>query len=234
MQTARTLLKYLLRSVGIFVECFFAFLVVFWMVSVVLSRIPSAPEKVAEAKTVKIYINASAVHTDIILPIANEQMNWAAELNLPDSVLQDTALPYLAFGWGEKGFFLETKDWGDLKASVFFKAMFHLGSSAMHVVRMPAPDPNNKSHVVLWLTPKQYEHLVAYIRESFTNGPDKKPVLIPEHPYGVYHYFYESPDSYGLFYTCNSWANDGLKAGGQKGCAWTALKDGITLQYEEQ
>lgn len=232
MQTARLILKYLLRTAGIFVECFFAFILVFWMVSVVLSRITIPSEKVKGPTPVTIYINSSAVHTDIILPITNEQVNWATELDLPDSVLQDTALPYLAFGWGEKGFFLETKDWGDLKASVFFKAMFHMGSSAMHVVRAPAPDPNNKSHVVLHLTIDQYKRLIAYIRESFTNGPDKKPIPIPQHPYGVYHYFYESPMSYGLFYTCNSWANDGLKSGGQKGCAWTALKDGITLRYE--
>ena len=45
---------------------------------------------------------------------------------------KDSTAEYLAFGWGDKGFYLDTPEWSDLKASTAFKAAFALGNSAMH------------------------------------------------------------------------------------------------------
>jgi hypothetical protein len=39
---------------------------------------------------------------------------------------------YLAFGWGDKGFYLNTPEWADLKVSTALNAAFGLSSSAIH------------------------------------------------------------------------------------------------------
>jgi hypothetical protein len=43
--------------------------------------------------------------------------------------------------------------------------------------------------------------------------------------------FYEAKGAYTLFYTCNTWANNGLKAINQKAALWTATDRGIFQHY---
>lgn len=45
---------------------------------------------------------------------------------------KNTDFNYIAFGWGDKGFYLDTPTWADLKFSTAFKAAFWMGQSAMH------------------------------------------------------------------------------------------------------
>lgn len=221
------------RTVRITLECFFGFLLAFWCFAMILSRIgvgPLASDESGEEHTT-VYITSNGVHTDVVVPLANTYVNWPHELGLNDSVLTDSVYTHLAIGWGDKGFFLETKDWGDLKLSVALKAAFHLGSSAMHLVQRPEPDTSDKQTIRLSLSPKQYKALIAFVKSSFSksNG-NYQPILT--HNYGNRNYFFEAKRSYGLTYTCNSWTNSALKSCGQRACVWTAFKDGIYLQYQ--
>lgn len=216
----------------IFLESFLGFLLAFWCIATILSRIPVSPEVNTNKgkERVTIYLASSGVHTDLIVPIETSTINWQKELHLPDSILQDSVRHYLAFGWGEKGFYMNTKEWSDLTAGTFIVAAFHLGSSAMHVVHRAAPDPNDHYTVELVLSKKQYERLVAFIKSSFVRKNGKY-VPIPDHPYSSRDFFFDAKRSYGIAYTCNSWTNRALKEAGQKACLWTAFRDGIYLQY---
>jgi len=230
----KTLKKYSLhtwRMIRITLECFVGFLIAFWCFAVILSRIGTSPEMVTERdKKVTVYITSNGIHTDIVMPIYTKQLNWAHELELPDSLLHDSIRTHLAVGWGDKGFFLETKSWADVKISVVFKAAFHLGNSAMHVVHVPKPDKNQLQTIELKMTPSQYFRLTEFVKASFSKDGNHYR-MITEHPYGMYNYFYEADRSYGLTYTCNSWTNSALKVCGQRACVWTAFKGGIYLQY---
>ncbi|MES2557948.1 MAG: TIGR02117 family protein [Bacteroidota bacterium] len=234
MKTIKKAARLIGRTVLIFLECFFGLLIAFWCCAIILSRIGVAPEgshhSIGERTTV--YITSSGIHTDIVVPLKNKYINWPHELGLNDSLLTDSVYTHLAIGWGDKGFFLETEDWADLKLSVALKATFHLGSSAMHLVQRQEPNTSEKQTVRLSLSPKQYKAFIAFVKGSFSkhNG-EYEP--IPKHTYGSRHYFFEANRSYGLTYTCNSWANSALKSCGQRACVWTAFKDGIYLQYEK-
>ncbi|OGS76501.1 MAG: hypothetical protein A3D31_18425 [Candidatus Fluviicola riflensis] len=222
------------RTIRIFLECFFGLLLIFWCCAMVLSRIgvgPLASDESGKEHTT-VYITSSGIHTDLVVPLENEYINWPHELGLNDSLLTDSVYTHLAIGWGDKGFFLETEDWADLKVSVALKATFHLGSSAMHLVQRAEPDVSDKQTIRLSLSPKQYKALIAYVKGSFSKK-DGEYQLIEKHTYGSRHYFFEANRSYGLMYTCNSWANSALKSCGQRACVWTAFKDGIYLQYEK-
>lgn len=226
-------LKIAWRCIYIPVECFVLFLLTFWCVAVVLSRIGvPAEEAPADEKVHTVYITSNGVHCDIVMPIRNKEIVWTKELHLPDSLLNDTARTHFAFGWGERDFFIQTKNWSDLKVSIFLQAAFHFGHSAMHIVQVREPDTTQPQTIRLQLTQQQFERLIAFIRQEFATGKGSYEP-IPEHPYGNYHYFFNAKRSYGILYTCNSWTNSALKAAGQKACVWTAFKDGIYLQYEE-
>jgi uncharacterized protein (TIGR02117 family) len=226
-------LKIIWRCIYIPLECITGLLVVFWCGAAILSRIGVPAEEVPAAEKVHtVYITSSGVHCDIVLPVRDSLMDWTRELQLPDSLAKDTARPCLGFGWGNKQFFIETKSWSDLKVSVFLRATFHLGNSALHIVQVPEPDTANPQTIRLLLTDDQYRRLIGFIKNEFTVGKGGYEP-IPEHPYGSYNYFFEAKRSYGLLYTCNSWTNKALKVAGQKACVWTAFKDGIYLQYRK-
>lgn len=232
MKTIRRIFLILWRTTYISLEVFIGFLMTFWSVAMILSAIGTQSETVPQPGETRVYITSNGVHTDVVVPLKNERINWVSELHLPDSLLQDSVRTHAAIGWGDKGFFLETKNWGDLKASVAFKAAFHLGNSAMHVVQVQEPNPKDPMVIQLDLTHEQYNRLVEFVVQSFEKENNAYQ-QITGHPYGKFNYFFEARRSYGLTYTCNSWTNSALKSCGQRACVWTPLRDGIYAQYEK-
>ncbi len=201
-----------------------------------LSRI-AVNKHIAEpgAGAVSIYIRTNGVHTDIVVPVKHELQDWSREINFAHTESGDTTLPYAAFGWGDKGFYLQTPEWSDLKFSVAFKAMFHLGTTAMHVTfsRKMVTGSDCKE---IRISPDQYLQLVAFLRGSFRLDEQGLVMPIPSvhDGYGKDDAFYEANGVYDLFHTCNTWANNALKACGQRACLWTPSDKGIFYQYREQ
>ena len=80
----------------------------------------------------------------------------------------------------------------------------------------------------------QYQRLLDYITGSFQKDSGGHFIPIATNAmYGNNDAFYEANGSYSLFHTCNTWANSGLKASGQKCCLWTAFDTGIFLKYPQ-
>lgn len=199
-------------SLGIFIGLIALYLGAAW----VLSRI--AVNKHATdpgGQTVPIYIRTNGVHTDIVVPVKNEEQDWSREIKFSDTESGDITLPWAAFGWGDKGFYLQTPEWSDLKFGVAFKAMFHLGSTAMHVTfhKQMVPGADCKE---IKISSEQYRQLVAYLRGSFRSDENGQviPILSVNDGYGPDDAFYEANSIYDLFHTCNTWANNALKACG--------------------
>jgi uncharacterized protein (TIGR02117 family) len=196
----------------------------------VLSRIPVAKKQPAAPAEVPIFIWSNGVHTDIVLPIRHRQKDWSEELPFAHTLSGDPAMRYVGIGWGDKGFYLDTPTWAELRFSTAFRAMFFLSSSAMHTTYyadvQPGPDC-----VALQLSPAEYARLIRFIEASFRRDAAGRVQHIAGHSYGQHDAFYEAHRVYNLFYTCNTWANEALKAAGQKASWWTASDGGIFYQY---
>ncbi len=184
---------------------------------------------------VSIYIRTNGVHTDIVTPVYNETMDWRSWARFTDTDSKDTAMQYAAFGWGDKGFYLETPNWSDLKFSVAFKAMFHLGSTALHVTFYKTTPTTGERCKEIKISKAEYGQLVTYLKKSFRLDSLGHTINIVTHDdgYGSDDAFYEAAGTYDLFHTCNTWANNALKACGQKACLWTPLDKGIFRQYRD-
>jgi uncharacterized protein (TIGR02117 family) len=178
----------------------------------------------------EIYILSNGVHTDLVLPLRTAEKDWTRFLSFENTKSKDTAMQYVAFGWGDKGFYLETPTWADLKASTAFKAMFFLSSSAMHVTFYKEMKLGASCKKV-WLSKENYGLLVAFIHQSFQKGQNGEYLYISGHAYEQNDGFYEANRIYNLFYTCNTWANEGLKSAHLKACLWTATDKGILYHY---
>ncbi|WP_300565620.1 TIGR02117 family protein [Flavobacterium sp.] len=207
-----------------------SFVIIYILSAFGLSRI-TVNSDVEPKDEVAIYILSNGVHTDIVVPIKNDIKDWRNEIEFQQTKSKDSLANYLALGWGDKGFYLETPEWSDLKASVAFKAATGLSTSAMHTTfyRNLSEGENCKK---IQISKENYQHLVSYISDSFERDADQKITWISGRSYGKNDAFYEAKGSYNLFYTCNTWANNALKSANQKASLWTPFDTGIFSHYK--
>ncbi len=225
-------LKKILKYLGYTVLSIVVFVLLYLTTAYCLSRITVDKEPI-ESDEVTIYIKTNGVHTDLVVPVRNEQMDWSKEIKFSNTKLKDTSMNFLGMGWGDKGFYLETPNWSDLKFSVAFNAAFALSTTAIHATFFKTMTEND-SCIKLNLSRKQYARLVDYISESFQKDSAGHFIYInTDANYGNLDAFYEANGSYSMLHTCNSWANDGLKKCGQKACVWTAFDSGIFTNYRK-
>ncbi len=224
---AKRLLKYTLKSILVLIGLIIIYLLCVW----ILPKFERSAEKTKENRTVAIYVKTNGVHTDLVVPIKSKEMDWTTFISYKDTKAQDTSGRFIALGWGDKGFFLETPSWGELKFSTAFKAAFALSTAAIHSTYYKEMELNKTCKKVR-ITSKQYVRLVKYIKSSFLLSKKKDSIFIKTKAiYGQNDSFYEATGSYSIFHTCNTWANNGLRACGQKSCFWVALSTPILELY---
>ena len=210
---------------------FLGFILLYPIAAYCLSRIPIDEEPNAKDE-VAIYILTNGVHTDIVVPTYSEQHDWSKQVKLENTQRADSSFSYLAMGWGDKGFYLETPEWADLKASVAFNAAFGLGSTAIHATYYRKMKEDETCRKIM-MSKEQYERLIQYIDHSFQKDSSGNYLHIKTNAnYGKTDAFYEANGSYSFAHTCNTWANNALKACGQKSCFWTPFDTGIFLYHQ--
>lgn len=209
---------------------FLLFILVYVIAAFVLSVIPVDKTDNSAENGTDIYILSNGVHTDIVLPVKSSVKDWSHQVRFTHTRSGDSLMKYIAFGWGDKGFYLETPTWADLKFSTAFKAMFHLGTSAMHCTFYRDMKEGEYCRKIK-ISDEAFRKLTTYIEESFTLDANQQVQHIANNSYGRNDAFYEANRVYNLFYTCNTWANNALKSGGQKACLWTPSDKGILYHY---
>ncbi len=196
-------------------------LLAFWLPYLKVNSDWQKPEK-----GIEIFVESNGVHTDFVMPVKTEAVNWFQKFPCCDFEKVDTSYAYVATGWGDKGFFLDTKTWGDLKFSTAFNAVFGLGTTAMHVRYIRGCLKEDESTKRLVISSDQYKKLVEYILASFKKQENK--IMHIKHPgYWSNDTFYESEGHYSLFKTCNVWTCNGLKHIGVKIGIWSPFEQGI-------
>lgn len=215
------LVLYLAVLVGIWFTC-----------ALLLPKIKIKPDPSSAAKEVTIYVRTNGTHTDIVMPkninLPNSvvSFNWNNLVN--DSLFRDVDSTYkfVAVGWGDKGFYLNTPEWKDLKLSTAFSAVFGLGGTAMHVTyykQMAADDENTKE---VRISAIDYQNMIAEITQSF-DLKDGLPQLIAHPDYGSHDNYFEAKGRYHLFKTCNVWTGNVLKKANIPMGFWTPLQSGV-------
>lgn len=174
---------------------------------------------------IQIYLRSNGVHTDFVVPVRNDIIHWDTLLS-PSYFNADSTYSHLAFGWGNKRFYLNTPEWKDLTFTTAFTAAFGLGESAMHITyykSAPQPGVRVKSFLI---SEEQYRRLIDYLIQYLR--VEGKGVTIIDHPgYGAHDRFYEANGTYNMFQTCNEWTGDGMEETGLPVGVWTPLEAGI-------
>ncbi len=173
---------------------------------------------------VDIYIITNGYHSDFVVPVKNAYKDWGRTVLPEHTRAQDPNMDWLAFGWGDRGVYLETPTWADLKVSTALNAVSGLGRAVIHTEFYTAMTPGKRC-VKLSLSAESYLQLTAYIEAAFSgNGTVRH---IKNSHYGWHDAFYEAEGAFNLFHTCNTWVNIGLKRANQKTCVWTPFPLGL-------
>jgi uncharacterized protein (TIGR02117 family) len=223
MKTIKKTFKY----IGVFLLT----LIAYGLLVTLMSYVTVNDKEVAiDEPKVEIFILSNGVHTDIVVPVKNDSYDWSKQIKFEHTKAKDSTAKYLAIGWGDRGFYLETPTWADLKVSTALKATTGLSSSALHATFYKAMKEDAYCKKIQ-ISTIEYQNLVVFIKDSFETKSDEIIKIETEAVYNKNDIFYEAKGSYSLFYTCNSWANQALKAANQKAAFHTLTDTGIFRHY---
>lgn len=226
MDKLKKAIVFLLYSLLTLVSCISLYL----LSAFVFSRI-EVKETVCDEQIIECYLLTNGVHTDLVLPITNPLKDWTQVVSSSDTKSKNNKHQFVAFGWGDKGFYLATPTWADLTLKTALKAGFGLSHTAIHTTFYEKITPS-KNCVKIKLSDYQYAKLVNFIEQSFALENSKAMCVNTDVRYGNDDTFYEAKGTYSLFKTCNTWANNGLKACEKKAALWTPFESGIFYHYK--
>lgn len=226
--SVKVILFYFLKTLGIILGV----VVLYAILGYLLPFIEVSAKDDGEKKEIPIYIYTNGVHTDIVMPVKNELHDWSAKIPFANTTSKKTDYNYVGIGWGDKGFYLDTPTWADLKFSTAVKAAFWMSESAMHASFYKKMTEASDCKKIM-ISKKQYQDLVKFVDAKFDKDANGNYILIPTKAvYSNNDAFYDAQGSYSFLNTCNTWANDALKAAGQKAAWWTPTDYGIFLHYK--
>lgn len=226
--TVKTILLYLLKVVGIIL----GIVVIYVILGLLIPYIPVSAKDDGEKKEIPIYIYTNGVHTDIVMPVKNDLQDWSQKIPFANIKSKKTEYQYIGIGWGDKGFYLDTPTWADLKFSTAVKAAFWLSDSAMHCTYYNMMKEGDDCKMIM-ISRSQYQNLVKFVEDKFDRDQNGSFMLIPTNAvYSDNDAFYDAKGTYSFLYTCNTWSNNALKAAGQKAALWTPTDFGIFQHYK--
>lgn len=157
----------------------------------------------AEGDGVRIFVRSNEIHTDFVLPVVDEAsgVDWR-ELFPPEHFLGDIqGYKYVAIGWGDRGFYIETPRWEDFQLANALRALFPNESVLRAEYLYDAA--SSESYREVQLSREQYRQLVEFIRGSVAGVDDQgHAIQATSKSYHACDRFYVAVDSYHAFNTC--------------------------------
>lgn len=186
------------------------------------SAIPVNAGAVQPASGVRVWVIDNGVHTDLVLPQIAEGVDWrdlapASDLANPGW----GGASHIAFGWGDRDFYVNTKEWSDTNPLRAIGALVGAGRTVLHIAHIAEPRAGPHARAVI-LTPDQYRKLAAYVRATFAAREAIR-------GYGANDAFYAARGGYSAIFTCNQWTGGALRSGGVRMGVWTPLPFGVML-----
>ena len=210
-------------------KCFLVLLVIiglYFLFAEVLSGV-IVNESQDQPKEMAIYIATNGFHTDIVMPVKTEMVDWSRKIKFTDTKSKDSNQSFVAVGWGNEDFFINIPGWDELKLSITVKAVLGIGASAMHATFLKSVYEDEFCRKIE-LSKSQYNDLADFIESYFIKDSSGNFVNITTpNTYGNSDAFYEAKGRFTPFFTCNTWTNSALKSSGLRSCLWTPFQSGI-------
>lgn len=204
----------------------------YFLLALILGAIPANVAWREPPGGITIFVRSNGVHTWIVMPRTNRYMDWAPYA--PGAHLRDPRWGngnYVAVGYGNRDFYLNTPTWGDLSPRTAAAALFGQGPTLLHVEYDQDPHPDEWQRPIK-VTPRQYQRLTAFIRARFRLDAEGRTIPVLGRGYGPNDMFYEANGGYSAVLTCNEWTGRALRAAGIRTGLWTPLEQSIMWRLD--
>ena len=175
-----------------------------------------------EPCAVTIYISGDNFHTNLILPLQADTVDWRQRLNL------ETLEPplhnddrWLSVGWGDRAFYINTPSLEDLRLSTTLRALLWPTDTTLLIQGRRAL-PNHYQVKPVTVSRSAYLRLTQFILSSFARDAKGQPIFLQ----ASQRYdgsFYAANGRYFLFNTCNDWTARGLRIANTNTPLWSGL-----------
>ncbi len=181
---------------------------------------------------VTIFVRTNGVHTWLVVPKQAAGVDWGPIAD--PSHIRDARFghgDYLAIGFGNRDFYLNTPTWWELRPSTAFAAAFGRGPALMHVQHVWNPRADADQHAIR-LGREAYLRLAAHMRQSFVLDAAGEGRPLIGRGYVRSDVFYEAQGRYDGRRTCNEWTGEALRAAGVKVGVWTPFSQSIMWRFD--
>jgi uncharacterized protein (TIGR02117 family) len=192
------------------------------------SALPANPNWHETPGGITIYVETNGRHTGIVVPVAAAGIDLSLTFRPTDLGDKQFAGNWLAIGWGDRDFYLNTQTWDDLRPGIALSALIGSGRTLLHIDHLDQPYPGEDQRAIK-ISRAEYTRLIATIMMSLKPGEDGHPVAIPG--YGDRDLFYDAKGHYSLLRTCNGWTAETLASAGIKAPLWTPFSGGVMRWY---
>ena len=219
-----------LIGIVIAAACILALFSVYLQAALIGGLIPANAGWREARRGIAICVHTNGVHTWIMVPKVTKEMDWRPLARSEHIRDRRHAGNYIAIGFGNRDFYLNTPTWGDLSPRTALAAAVGGGPSLMHVDHSWNPRPNAHQRRII-LRRSEYRRLIRYLLDSFDyRGGGWMPLI--GRGYGPSDVFYESRRPYDLARPCNEWTGEALRAAGVRTGVWTPLAQSIMWRLE--
>lgn len=215
------LLKKFIRLTLVLLSGLILAIALYLIIALILSKIPVNSNFKETPNGIEIFVQSNGVHTNFIIPAQSEYVDWTPHLPYDQFEEVDSSFKYISFGWGDKDFYMNTPTWADLTVATALKALFFMGTGAMHINYIQNKPGKSDLCKRLMISKTEYMTLINYINGTFKTDNSDKFIPIKHPGYSQYDCFYEANGTFSFLKTCNVWVGEGLKKAGIKTSFWT-------------
>lgn len=166
---------------------------------------------------IEIFVTSNPVHAEIVMPIESSVINWRDEFSADCFPSETHLATHVAIGWGDRGFFLKTPTWTELKISVAANALLLPSETCLHVTMKSSVVSRANTRGVR-ISEQQYARLVEHVTSAFRRDSTDRVLQVTGEHYSWNDAFFEAHGTYHVLNTCNSWVgrtlqNTGVRVG---------------------
>ena len=180
----------------------------------------------APTPDVEAYVTSDGVHTDIVLPVRSARIDWTTVFDPAHFPSMPPDAAFVAIGWGDREFYLNTPQWRDLTPGRAVRALSGIARSLVHVTWLRRQDLAARRPWLLPLDAAGHDALVRHITASLEGGQaPARPV--PGRHQGRTDAFFEARGAYNAFTTCNTWTGQALRTARVPVSPWTPFASNV-------
>ena len=214
------------RGACIVVAALLATLALYVGCALLLGAIPRNTDFVESENGIPVYVRTNGVHADLVVPTRYGAVDWSLDFPAAHMRALPATTDWIAFGWGDRGFMIETPTWSDLRPGTAIVALCGSGDGAMHVEYIETPSAYRVAAgpaVAVGI-----REIVGFVR-GIIRARCRQAACgsIDAAGYCGSDAFYEAVPTYTFWYTCNEWTRRALAAAGIRTAMWAPFDTAV-------